>query len=362
MLRYRLIDFSRGVAALLIAILHWNVFMIEADWGEHSSGDAMRPPVPGLLSPIYDHGSFAVQYFWMISGFVFAFVYGRSKIGFYEYAGRRVARLYPLHLLTLGIVAAFQAVLVLMIGTTLFYPENDLYHFILNLAFIPSWGLEGGPSFNGPVWSVAVEIPIYFLFWLCLRFLPMNAFTALAIAGVFFLLQNVIDFSHVEYCGMLFFIGAAIHYASAWFRPKPLAALASLIWALWLWVVLLVPAVGSLGTVLTVMAFGPLLAFFGALDRRWAERSGVIDHMAAFGDLSYSIYLLHLPLILLITIATIALGIDRDVLSGNLPAMAIYLLVTIWLSHLSLKWFETPARRWLRAVLRPAPAKKRALA
>ena len=40
---------------------------------------------------------------------------------------------------------------------------NDTYHFILNFFFISGWGFEKSYSFNGPIWSVSIELIIYAL-------------------------------------------------------------------------------------------------------------------------------------------------------------------------------------------------------
>jgi len=329
--------------------------MIEADWGSYAAGSGPRvSPVAWLLGPLYAHGLLAVVYFWMISGFVFAFVYGGSKIGLAEYAGRRLARLYPLHFATLLIVTLCQVALIALVGTHLFYPEHDLYHFMLNLFFIPAWGLENGQSFNGPIWSVSVEVPVYILFWLCIRKLPMNAGMTLALACVCFLLQRVVTFSQVDFCAMMFFLGATVFYMSRGLEPMAQVLLAGAGWIAGTGAVLLVPELREVNTLLLIVGFGPPLTILAGLDRLWSGRGGVLETLGKFGDLSYSIYLLHLPIILAVTTGMVALEIDRSVLSGNLFAMLLYLAVTIGLSRLSFVWFENPARRWLRRVFAPA--------
>lgn len=353
MFRYRLIDFSRGIAALAIAILHWNLFMIEVPWGPYHPGN-LTAPLASLLDPIYAHGEFGVQYFWMISGFIFAHVYGNTPIGFGEYAGRRLARLYPLHLLTLCLVAGLQLVLLALIGSTLFYGSTDVYHFVLNLFFIPSLGLEGTLSFNGPIWSVAVELPIYILFWVYARYLPGNVLTSLLIAAMFFLSQSAITFSKIDLCGMFFFLGAAVFYACRNIPALPLAYVSVLGWVIGVAAALTVPAVANTSTLLLIIAFGPLLGLFSAFDRLSGDRGAALDLSATFGDLSYSMYLLHVPLLLVIAIIMIAFGIDRAVFDTALWPMLAYLVVLIAISRLSLIWFEQPARRLLRRILRPA--------
>lgn len=351
MFRYRLVDFSRGVAAILIAILHWNVFMIDADWGSYAAGGLM-PPLANILGPIYTHAEFGVQYFWILSGFVFAHVYGRDQVGFGEYASRRLARLYPLHLMTLLLVAVLQIIVVALIGTTLFYGSADVYHFVLNLFFIPSLGFEDTLSFNGPIWSVAVELPIYILFWLYARSLPGNAVSALLVAAMFFMLQPVIGFSKIDLCGMLFFIGVAIFYLCRNIPALPLAYLSVLAWIIGVAAALMVPAVAGTTTLMLIIGFGPLLAILSAFDRLAKDNGALIDHGASFGDLSYSMYLLHVPLLLVIAIAMIIFDIDRALLDAALWPMLVYIVALIGLSRLSLIWFEQPARTLLRKVLR----------
>lgn len=356
LVRYRVIDFSRSLAAIAVLLEHWALFMLEANWGSYSS-ETVAQPLPWLLTPMRDYGGFAVQLFWMISGFIFAFVYGRPEIGFGEYCSRRFARLYPLHLVTLLLVASLQFILVALVGTALFIPNNDVWHFVLNLFFIPSLGLENGPSFNSPIWSVAVEVPIYLLFWATVRYLPMNAFVALAIAGLFFLSQDVITFSHVDYCGMLFFVGVAIYYVSNWFTARQCAVLAAMSWVTGLALVLTVPQLALIHTVVLVVIFGPPLALMAALDRIWSGENALLDRMAGFGDLSYSIYLLHMPLLMMVAIGLVVFEVERSVLSAPWTVIA-FVLATIGVSWLSLRWIEKPARRWLRRVLKPKTSQK----
>ncbi len=328
--------------------------MLHAEWGTYATSDVITQPIPGFMGFTRDYGGYAVQFFWMISGFIFAFAYGKPGVGLWEYSSRRFARLYPLHFVTLLLVAVLQMLLVALVGINLFIPHNDLWHFVLNLFFISSLGLEAGPSFNWPIWSVVVEVPIYILFWFTVRYLPMNFLVALVISALFFLSQDYIRFTHVDYCGMLFFLGVALYYACQWFEAKVLAGVSAMAWVFGLLAIFAVPAVASSQTLTLVIVFSPLLTLFAGLDRMWPGKSEMLDRMARFGDLSYSIYLLHMPVMMALTALIVMLGIDRGILSGVWTIVA-FVLVTIWLSRLSLKWIEYPARRWLRQALKPKP-------
>lgn len=167
---FHAIDLLRGLTAIAVLIHHYQhfflspgIFKLEAEAILH------RFPFHEVLGPLYLRGDVAVQVFWMISGFVFAHAYAGTTVGAGDFAVRRLARLYPLHFATLVIVAALQLVAADWHGTPLIYPHADAWHFVLNLAFVPAWGLEQGPSFNGPVWSVSVELLIYAVFWVFAR-------------------------------------------------------------------------------------------------------------------------------------------------------------------------------------------------
>ncbi|MEM0944837.1 MAG: acyltransferase family protein, partial [Pseudomonadota bacterium] len=106
---FHLLHGARGVAALAVVIFHYNHFYL----ADHTARDALPAveayPYAAILAPIYQHGDFAVELFWVISGFVFAHAYLNRPTSPWRFAVARVARLYPLHLLTLLLVAGLQA-------------------------------------------------------------------------------------------------------------------------------------------------------------------------------------------------------------------------------------------------------------
>ena len=111
--------------------------------------------------------------FYAISGFVFAYIYLsiNEKVSGKEFFVNRFARLYPLHFATLIIVAILQIINWSTTNSFQITHYNDFYHFILQLFFISSWGFEEGHSFNGPIWTVSIEIFIYGVFFFTFGFL-----------------------------------------------------------------------------------------------------------------------------------------------------------------------------------------------
>lgn len=54
---------------------------------------------------------------------------------------------------------------------------NDLYYFVLQLFVASDWGLQAGDSFNGPIWSISVELLVYVIFFVVLRFISASWIT-----------------------------------------------------------------------------------------------------------------------------------------------------------------------------------------
>lgn len=152
-----------------------------------------------------DIGALAVPSFFMLSGAIFAHTYGNSlsvgKTTFLSFAKKRFARLYPLHILTLLLVLLLQAIVWNKHSHYFIYQLNDLEHFIMQIFFISNWTIfEGGPSYNGPIWSVSHEVFLYFcffiFFYLSSKIKSKNLFILGCYLAVYFLnpaMYNIYD-------------------------------------------------------------------------------------------------------------------------------------------------------------------------
>ena len=193
--RFYSLDVLRGLAALSIVFWHWQHFFFLG--GKPPSFAGNQQPLFNIFFIFYNKGYFAVDLFFSLSGFIFYWLYS-SQISNREILGKdffilRFSRLYPLHLLTLLWVAALHILFANVANTYFVYPYNDAYHFFLNLALASSWGLEKGYSFNGPVWSVSVEVLLYALFFLMCRLLPVRTvvMAGISLAGFLSFLYRI---------------------------------------------------------------------------------------------------------------------------------------------------------------------------
>jgi peptidoglycan/LPS O-acetylase OafA/YrhL len=106
----------------------------------------------------------------------------------------------PAHLATLIVVVAGQTAMLRIDQAFFVYRDNDAYHLLLNLLMASSIGLERDYSFNGPAWSISVEVVMYAAFFALCRFARPHT---LVLAGLsllgFFTLTEITTRSAAEW-------------------------------------------------------------------------------------------------------------------------------------------------------------------
>ena len=283
-----------------------------------------------------------MQYFWAVSGFVFAHVYLADAGARGRFWLARVARLWPLHLLTLVLVAVLQATYSGINGTDFIYHQQTVKHFLLSLVLAHYWGWQVDQSFNGPSWSLSTEILAYAAFWLLLPGLRRAPLLLALVAAVLALGLFFGGFANgpVFTCIGYFFGGAAVYGAAlrGSMRPVMLAMLSAAlacaaVWLGWVWQAK--DAATLAGT------FAGLLAMLAIDTADRSDRLGAARHL---GDASYGIYLWHFPLQLALVLLIDATLGSRAI--AQQPAfLAFFIIASILLGFASHRWFERPAQR-----------------
>lgn len=353
---YHWLDVVRGVAALTILFWHYQHFYFSGT-NNPIVYDRDIQPFYGALSLFYDHGYFAVQLFWVISGFVFAAVYGHKPGSGREFFVNRFARLYPLHFATLIVVAGLQAISFWTFGEFQLYPHNDVYHFFLNLLFVPHWGFQEGDSFNAPIWSVSVELFVYIVFWLIVRrVFALGLLGPMVVAGSFVALFALRVPGPFWECGAYFFLGCATWVWSGAFGKRQVVNLITALAGIAAGASLLtsdIPHTGDAGRVLLFCGIVLLAASADALDRtRLGHKVGWL------GDISYSLYLLHVPIQVTAILVMDALRLDRPAIAAHGWFLATYVAVVTASAVLCYRYFELPARHWIRRQLGSSQGKR----
>ena len=338
MRRLSYVDLARGLAALIVVVAHyrWSFASLPGQW---VGSDVL--PLYGMLRPLYENPSLAVQIFWLISGSVFGVSYGGRKVDGIQFAVWRFARLYPLHLLTLLIVAGMQRYSWSRFGQWQVYGNNDTYHFVLQLLFASNWGFELGDSFNGPIWSVSLEVPVYLAFFLFLKVWSLRNIV-LAVGGWLALYR--LSGNSIALCGMVFFVGLLISQGAPRLYNRLGRYSIGLTFAGWLavvigyWLGLGWSVVLYLGLPATM-----LLIFLFDLSFPPVPRS-----LAWIGQITYATYLLHMPLLIGLKVTDIEWPFQSAWM------LLSFVVTTIVLGLLAFRYIERPAqaliRGWYRAL------------
>lgn len=339
------LELLRFAAALAVLFNHYRFF---AQMPGMPAIERSSIPFYSTLWPLYNHGNYGVQIFWAISGYIFFWKYGSAirsgAVCARDFFWLRVSRLYPLHLATLIALVGLQAIYRTMAGSDFVYPAHDAGMFIRHLLLASDW-ISISFTFNGPIWSVSAEIAVYALFFALMRYrAPSLALAAAVATGTLLLTMAGLDWVIVG-CATYFFAGgmAALAPASARRLVGPALAGMLLIWAF----------LGSQGmtgkTPMLLLLAMPCILIVITREWRLLERwKGAVQSL---GNLTYSSYLLHFPLQLLLAIAVGATGIAPDI--TGYAFFAGWLTITLGTAFASYRLFEVPAQQWIRRRMFP---------
>ena len=340
------IDLLRCIAAITILFWHYQHLYFPTAGVNPVGNDPSIQPLFSVFSWLYLYGSWAVQFFWILSGFVFFHAYaGRQQVSARDYFVNRFSRLYPLHAITLIVVAFLQFVSMRYFGKYQIYPQNDAYHFLLNVFMASHWGFQAGYSFNAPIWSISVEVLVYGLFFVYLKGLGVGLVSSLVwLAWSLLLLKNAP--SPIAECAALFALGGSINrlglaVTQRWgARAGTLPAAAILLVS----AVLLARGTVPFEPAVKYLLFPALIWFAFAVDMAGLSVGKV---GVALGNLTYSSYLIHVPIQICLIMLLDAFFGGRAVV--NSPAFLLaYLGGVLIAAHFTFRLIELPLKRRLR--------------
>ena len=354
---YPILDGLRGVAALMVVAFH----LCEAHATSH-------------LDQVINHGYLAVDFFFLLSGFVIGYAYDDrwSRLTMGGFFKRRLVRLQPM------------VVLGMVVGAALYYfqesalwpaiaqtpPWKMLLVMLIGCFMVPvppSLDVRGWHEtfpLNGPGWSLFFEYVANVLYAMVVRRFSTVALGILVALSAAVLLHLGLTSPggdvvggwslepqqlHIGFARMMypFFAGLLL------FRLAQLRAVRGAFWwcSLAVVAVLAMPRIGNpahpwqngLYDTLCIIFIFPGIIFFGASG---AARSGTAQRLCRFlGDISYPIYITHYPLIYTYTawVAT-----HKVSLREGLPVAALVYLAAVALAYACLKLYDEPVREWLR--------------
>lgn len=359
---YQILDGLRGVAAVIVVFFH-----------------LAEPLASSHLNNVVNHGYLAVDFFFLLSGFVIGYAYDDrwNKFTFGGFLRRRFERLQPLVILgmTLGAIGFYftdstiwplihtvpvwKLIVVMLIGYTI-------------LPIPLSMDIRGWQEMhplNSVGWSLFFEYIANIMYGLGIRKLSNKALACFVTLAAALLLHFAVTNPNGDVTGgwtlnaehirigitrtlFPFFAGLLLSRVSRPTRIKNAFLWCSLLFV----VVLLMPRIGGaehlwmngLYEAFCVIIVFPLIVYIGA--------SGVVHNQTEYkickflGDLSYPLYITHYVLVYFY-VAWVS-NHSGITLRQAWPNALLTFSGTIVLAYASLKLYDEPVRAWLRKKLK----------
>lgn len=349
------LDCGRGLAALVVLFTHWQHFFFVGTSKIDFAWEAV--PFFSLLSSLYFLGHHGVGFFFMLSGFIFFLLYGepiaKRKISAKEFFILRLSRIYPLHFLTLIVAAVSQFIYIYYVGKFYVYPVNDTQEFVEHVFLVASWFPGSRTSLNGPAWSLSIEFGFYIGFFL-MAYFRLNRWWMCAAVLAWSLpptIENLFNIrmfsiSHFAIGGLLYFVLRS--YMNSTLRSKATDSAILSVTAALLVATFYKPFYLFLywETVLFILTAFPL--FIASLVILEKPLKRCFKKLRLFGDLSFSVYLIHFPLQLIITLTLGLIGYNAGQYMCQPHMFFLYFIFLYFLGFLSFKYFERPIQQMIR--------------
>jgi len=346
------LEVLRFISSFSVLFWHYQHFFYNKN-GSIDLFTKEQQPLYSLFSVFYNYGYWGVQVFWCISGFIFFWKYreiiSSNVITYKKFFVLRFSRLYPLHLFTLILVLALQAIYFDKTDYFFVYENNDLPHFIYQLFLASNWGFEKGYSFNGPIWSISVEVLAYCIFFIILQKISKSFFVnigilLLCLAAIYFKIDGAI-FNCLAY----FYIGGLSAIAFRYIQSTKYTRYSSY---LLLFIIFAYPTFVYFTGIyqqkyiiqLFSMSYIPIIVCYGA--HPFSAPLVLQKMIVVAGNMTYSSYLIHFPLQL--AIALYFLNAERQIPYYSTLFFIGFFFTTFVLSHYIYRFFELPAQKYLR--------------
>lgn len=358
---YEILDGLRGVAALLVVLFH--VFEI------HSHGDHSKQ--------IINHGYLAVDFFFLLSGFVLGYAYDDrwEKMTLKDFFKRRIIRLQPMIIIGsiigallfyfqdspalgwggINEVPVWKMLLVMLIGFTLIPVGKGLD--------IRGWN-EMHPL-NGPAWSLFFEYIANIVYALVLRRVSKIVLAILVVVAAGFTIHYALTNPNGDIIGgwsiddstqlKIGFIRLAFPFLAGLLLARMgklrYTKNAFLSATLLLVVLLSVPRLGDADSLwlnglyecFCLIIMFPFIIWLGAGGKVQGYKASKVCKF--LGDISYPIYITHFPIayVYMAWVTNNNLTLEQSWHYGLLVVIA-----AVATAYLAMRFYDLPIREWLR--------------
>lgn len=322
-----LLDFIRAASAFVVLLAHVQQILINPTWMPFSLS-GRSDIAPFIYSQI---GAIGVMVFFVLSGFLIAYSIANNlennryeKFSTKKYFKSRLRRLYPplifsqvLVLLVFGVFHFFElnSAVFFTTGKELYLARNEFnFHLVdyVGSFFFLNNIVSGvsSPIINGPLWSVAQEFWFYIIAGLLVAsFYRRRMLIALVLVSSFVFSQADVFFLYGFGVWLLGAAAAVLHMNRLHESNATLISVLALV-ALIVWVVLLYLNENLFVRARHQFVFGIAFSFFlllllgNKIFLRGVVCSWFVKKVAGQACFSYTLYLIHFPLLLLIWAVT----------------------------------------------------------
>jgi peptidoglycan/LPS O-acetylase OafA/YrhL len=374
----------RGIAALIVVVFHSNLMFMSF----------MPIDKPHFVTS----GWLWVDFFFVLSGFILTYVYGYTfensitTASYWKYIKARFARVYPLHFVTM--------IFCLICAFIITHYANGLHPFfatmvnplsaIASLFLVQSLGIYMTAPLNSPSWSLSTEWWMYMLFPLLAPFFYRIKFlgkvlTLIGIAGLFLFVKYYLGPVSLPFPGGSPSLNVVADFG--FFRCMAGFLLGMLLFSIyeksvainffkrsWVFVVFFMGTIVAMhkgAEDIIVIASFPFIILSAAYNTSTIRKILDAPFLQRLGDWSFSIYMVHVPIIYVFWIFQMKANptmwaefgpkpVDPATYPIALVACFVIIVLTLLVASFTYRFVEVPARNYLNRrskvkVIEPAP-------
>ena len=350
-MRIEQITFTRFIAAIFIFIFHF--------------GKQSFPFSNPFLFPFLKQATVGVSYFFMLSGFVMIIAYWKLNTNFIpvkQFLASRFARIYPVYII---------AILLSVVFVFLKNGNISATAFLLEIFALQSWIPQYALEINYTAWSISVEMFFFLSFpFLYKYFYKRYSLSIVVITAIVFWLLSQIIFNYAYFSGYYQPFPSSRH-SFLYYHPIMhwnefiLGNATGLIFIKFFanknynrnfdWILLCFPVLVALmlrykyanyHNGLLAVLFIPFIVLL-SLNTGWITKIFCKPFFVLLGEISYSIYILQLPVYWACKSIFIYFHINTSKYS-LFYVTAVILLISAYISY---RFLETPLRIYLNKKL-----------
>lgn len=342
--RLPLLSLLRWVSSVFVLFWHYQIFLIYKSMNIY---EFRRADLPFFKSYqfLFNNSFNSVGVFWALSGILISSSYTSSNKSRGKFIRSRIIKLYPLAVLSLGLTTMLQLISMFLNDDFLIYKNNSIKNFFLNLLLI-----NFGDSYNGPIYSLTLEIPIYLTFLLI--FLEKRNKNELIRNSVIILLSFGLAFSILDYknvntlfilvflCGFHFYSGVFFQIIGNFYPIKYLFLIC-----------IAILTIGFLQEIQTLQSIG-LVGLILSLDIIFKIKNLFLKNfLELLGNVTYASFLFHIPIQITIILTFTSLSISNNIYSSKW-FLLLYFMIVQFIILILYRFVQQPITKLFKHIIR----------